>query len=59
MTERQEQEMVPFEYSGFRFHERRLEPVGDPTPEQWMECLRMLMQLKGEIEKGSDPTSED
>ena len=43
--------MVPFEYSGFRLHEHGLEPIGDPTPEQALECLRMLMQLRGAVDE--------
>lgn len=50
--------MMPFEYSGFRFHERGVEPIGEPTQEQWLECLRMLIDLKGEI-PWSDPISEE
>lgn len=32
-------------YSGFRFDERGLEPVGTPTREQWSECLDYLMHV--------------
>jgi DNA methylase len=35
----------PIVYSGFRFDERGLEPVGTPTREQWSECLDYLMHV--------------
>jgi len=50
--------MPPFEYSGFRFHERGVELIGEPTPEQRLECMRMFMHLKDDSEEKMPPPRE-
>ncbi len=35
----------PFIYSGFRFEDKGLTPVGEPTQEEWMECLKALKPM--------------
>src|SRR5260370_26687242 len=39
----------PIVYSGFRFDERGLEPVGIPTQEQWSECLDHLTHMSRHV----------
>ena len=49
MAERFAPLRAPIIHSGFRMDARGLEPVGNPTREQWSECLDYLTHLSRHV----------